>query len=45
MCRSELRASEETRRRLVNEKKLLEEKIVGLEKQIAEEVIIGIFAF
>ncbi|KAG5534424.1 hypothetical protein RHGRI_022523 [Rhododendron griersonianum] len=38
MCRSELLASEETRRRLVNEKKLLEERIAGLEKQIAEEV-------
>ncbi|KAE9466294.1 hypothetical protein C3L33_01794, partial [Rhododendron williamsianum] len=37
-ARSELLASEETRRRLVNEKKLLEERIAGLEKQIAEEV-------
>ncbi|XP_058180550.1 kinesin-like protein KIN-14I [Rhododendron vialii] len=38
MCKSELRASEETRRRLVNEKKMLEERIVSLERQKAEEV-------
>ncbi|KAF7134580.1 hypothetical protein RHSIM_Rhsim08G0024500 [Rhododendron simsii] len=38
VCRSELRASGETRRRLVNEKKMLEERIVNLERQKAEEV-------